>query len=115
MSGPSTSLSRCILKRKTLDTKIFPAGAISRDAKLKYSKLSIATGDDSRDFATWSGDLGQTYADYLGAKYVSGAASASLAAFIDAVATTAELTADIHCYIATQVSTDARAYLPPVL
>ena len=82
------------------------AGATSSDAALKYKTLAAATAGDSRDFATWSGDLGQAYGDYLVAKYVQRTASASLAGFIAAEADPDALAADIHGYIATQVSTD---------
>jgi hypothetical protein len=82
------------------------AGATSGDAALKYKTLAAATAGDPRDFATWSGDLGQAYGDYLVAKYIKGTASASLAGFSAAVADPAALTADIHGYIATQVWTD---------
>jgi hypothetical protein len=85
------------------------AGATSGDRELKYKTLAAATGGDPRDFATWSGDLGQAYGDYLVAKYIQGTASASLASFIAAAADPAALTADIHGYIATQVWTDMPA------
>ena len=95
-----------------IDTAIsgFPtaaaAGATSGDAALKYKTLAAATAGDSRDFATWSGDLGQAYGDYLIARYIQGTASASLASFIATKADPDALTADIHGYIATQVWTD---------
>ena len=40
------------------------------DAQLKYEILKTASGGDSRDFATWAGDLGQAYADFLVSRYV---------------------------------------------
>ena len=95
-----------------IDTAIsgFPtaaaAGATSGDAALKYTALAAATAGDPRDFATWSGDLGQAYGDYLGARYILGSKSASLAGFIATEADPDALTADIHGYIATQVWTD---------
>lgn len=82
------------------------AGATSGDAALKYRTLASATAGDPRNFATWAGDLGQAYADYLIAKYIQGNASARLLGFIATEANTDALTADIHGYIATQVWTD---------
>jgi hypothetical protein len=102
-----------------IDTAINPfptaaaAGATSGDDALKYTTLAAATGSDARDFATWSGDLGQAYGDFLVAKYVGGSASASLATFIAADADTAALTADIHGYIAGQVTSDMPAAESP--
>jgi hypothetical protein len=101
-----------------IDTAIngFPtaaaAGATSGDDAIKYKTLAAATAGDARDFATWSGDLGQAYGDFLVAKFVRGTASASLASFIAAVADPAALAADIHGYIATQVWTDTAAESP---
>jgi hypothetical protein len=85
------------------------AGATSGDRELKHKTLAAATAGDPRDFATWSGDLGQAYGDYLFARYIEGTTSASLASFIAAVAGPDALTADLHGYVATQVSTDKPA------
>jgi hypothetical protein len=98
-----------------IDTAIngFPTaaatGATSGEDALKHKTLAAATAGDARDFATWSGDLGQAYGDYLVARYVQGTASASLLSFIAAVADDAALTADIHGYIAAQVWTATSA------
>jgi Domain of unknown function (DUF4157) len=85
------------------------AGAIMGEPRLKYDTLAAATAGDPRDFATWSGDLGQAYGDYLVAKYIQGSASASLASFVAAAADPAALTADIHGYIAAEVTKDMPA------
>lgn len=80
------------------------AAARGGDAPLKYTILATASGSDPRDFATWSGDLGQAYAEYLMDRYVRGVASPSLAGSMAAFATRDELVADIHGYLATEVS-----------
>jgi hypothetical protein len=95
-----------------IDTAIngFPtaaaAGATSGDAALKYGVLATATAGDPRDFATWAGDLGQAYGDYLVDRYIRGNASAKLSGFIATEADPDALTADIHGYIAAEVTND---------
>ena len=71
-------------------------------AELKYQVLSRAAGGDVRDFATWAGDLGQAYAEYLAAHYVK-SEPGSLTDFVAGKATDAELLGDIHGYIANLV------------
>jgi hypothetical protein len=66
----------------------------------KYDAMKAAGGGDTTDFATWSGDLGQAYAEYIADRYLNGAASATLAASMASWATTEELLGDIHGYIA---------------
>ena len=74
-----------------------------REAWLKYNTLKEATGGDSSDFATWSGDLGQAYAEYLVDRYVKGNTAASLSKFATDLAPQEELLGDIHGYIAVEV------------
>lgn len=78
-----------------------PSG--DEDAHLKWQTLHDADAGDPRDFATWSGDLGQAYAEYLVARYVKGDASARLLAFVAAKASPEQLLGDIHGYIAKEV------------
>jgi hypothetical protein len=73
------------------------------EAELKYKTLAAADAGDPRDFATWSGDLGQAYADYLSARYVEGRKQVKLLAYIQSAATPEELLGDIHGYIAMEV------------
>ncbi|HEX5143940.1 MAG TPA: hypothetical protein VFW21_08735 [Mycobacterium sp.] len=73
------------------------------DASLKHKTLNTADAGDPRDFATWSGDIGQAYAEYLVARYVDGKAHVKLQQFVDAKASPEQLLGDIHGYIATQV------------
>jgi hypothetical protein len=79
-----------------------PASSDEED-ELKFKGLSAADTGDPRDFATWAGDLGQAYADYLWAKYGDGNKGYRLRAFIDSVVTREELLGDIHGYIASLV------------
>lgn len=71
-------------------------------AELKYKVLSRASAGDVRDFATWAGDLGQAYGEYLAARYVK-SETGSLADFMAAKSSDAELVGDIHGYIANLV------------
>jgi hypothetical protein len=48
---------------------------------IKYRTLKKQTGGDSRDFATWAGDLGQAYAEYLVHRYVADHHGAHMAGF----------------------------------
>ncbi|MFS8086897.1 MAG: hypothetical protein ACMG6H_14785, partial [Acidobacteriota bacterium] len=71
--------------------------------ELKYDVLKTHSGGDTRDFATWAGDLGQAYAEYLVDRYVKNNASASLKTFSEAKAPADEILGDIHGYIAVDV------------
>jgi hypothetical protein len=88
-------------------------GHDNSDAKLKYETLKTASGGDSRDFATWAGDLGQAYAEYLVERYVKGNASALLSTFITNKAPPEEILGDIHGYIAVEVARDVPASASP--
>jgi hypothetical protein len=73
------------------------------DSELKWKTLRAADKGDPRDFATWSGDIGQAYAEYLVERYVNNNSSASLKKFVDDKASPDQLLADIHGYIAVAV------------
>jgi len=75
------------------------------DAHLKWQTLSTADTGDPRDFVTWSGDLGQAYAEYLAARYVDGKRG-RLLAYVESKASAEQLLGDIHGYIAVQVFRD---------
>jgi hypothetical protein len=77
--------------------------AADPDAHLKWKTLNKADTGDPRDFVTWSGDIGQAYAEYLVARYVDGRTSAKLQTFIDAKASPEQLLGDIHGYVAMKV------------
>jgi len=72
------------------------------DSELKYKTLKAASGGDTRDFTTWSGDLGQAYAEFLVEIFVK-ENSAKLSHFINRKAPDAELLGDLHGYIAQKV------------
>jgi hypothetical protein len=74
-----------------------------QEDQLKFKTMTAAHGGDPRDFATWSGDLGQAYADYLSARFVEGKKDAKLLRYMESAATPAELLGDIHGYIALNV------------
>jgi Domain of unknown function (DUF4157) len=71
--------------------------------QLKFRALTAADTGDPRDFVTWSGDLGQAYADYLWARYGDAKKDHKLRAYIDQVITPEQQLGDIHGYIASQV------------
>jgi len=77
--------------------------AADGDAHLKWKTLNKADAGDPRDFVTWSGDIGQAYAEYLVARYVGGNKGAKLKPFVDAKASPEQLLGDIHGYIAMNV------------
>ncbi|MET0402207.1 MAG: hypothetical protein ABW123_07365 [Cystobacter sp.] len=77
-------------------------GHDSNTARLKYDNLRRASGGDASDFATWSGDLGQAYADFLVARYVS-KKPMTLAAAVAARADEGAMLGDVHGYIAAEV------------
>jgi hypothetical protein len=73
------------------------------DTELKWKTLRTADKGDPRDFATWSGDIGQAYAEYLVDRYVNDNSSANLKKFVDDKASPDQLLGDIHGYIALAV------------
>ncbi|OJH39384.1 LysM peptidoglycan-binding domain-containing protein [Cystobacter ferrugineus] len=72
------------------------------NARLKYGILQTASGGDSRDFATWSGDIGQAYADFLVSRYVK-KEKMTLATAAAARADEGAILGDLHGYIAVEV------------
>ena len=72
------------------------------ESELKYDALKKATGGDSRDFATWAGDAGQAYADFLVSRYVK-SEEAPLTHFMSQAMDDDALLGDIHGYIAIDV------------
>jgi hypothetical protein len=79
------------------------AASIDEEDYLKHKTLTAGHGGDPRDFATWSGDLGQAYADYLSARYVEGKKDAKLLRSMERAANPAALLGDVHGYIAVEV------------
>ncbi|MBM2613990.1 DUF4157 domain-containing protein [Actinoplanes sp. LDG1-06] len=77
----------------------------------KYDALQKATGGDSRDFATWAGDLGQAYADFLIDRYVK-KGTATLADLVAAKAPPDELLGDVQGYIAVPASPGPAGSVP---
>ena len=69
---------------------------------LKWKTLHDANKGDPRDFATWSGDLGQAYAEYLVSRWVD-KASVPLKTFVDDKAPRDQLLGDIHGYLAVKI------------
>jgi hypothetical protein len=68
-----------------------------------YETLKERSGGDPRDFATWSGDLGQAYADYLFDVHQNGVTSKNLSHWVELRATRPQLLGDIQGYIALTV------------
>src|SRR4051794_15373468 len=65
--------------------------------------MQAASGGDTTDFATWSGDIGQAYAEYVADRYLKGNSSATLGASMKTWAPKEELLGDIHGYLAVKV------------
>ena len=68
-----------------------------------WTALNAAIGDDARDVATWAGDLGQAYAEFLVGRYHEQSSGATLESYVRAKASAAQLLGDIHGYIAVEV------------
>ncbi|MGH7267789.1 MAG: hypothetical protein ACREMB_23480 [Candidatus Rokuibacteriota bacterium] len=64
-----------------------------------HEALQDASGGDVRDFATWAGDLGQVYADFLVDRYLKKNAAATLADWTARKMPRDQLLGDIHGYI----------------
>jgi hypothetical protein len=88
-------------------------GHESSTAKLKYETLRKASQKDVRDFATWAGDIGQAYAEYLVARWVKGDQSADLEDFVKKQASMAQLLGDIHGYLALKIFESAPSAQKP--
>lgn len=68
-----------------------------------YELIKKATGRDTRAFATWAGDLGQVYADFIFDRYVDKNDKATLADWTAKKMPREQLLGDIHGYIALKV------------
>ena len=68
---------------------------------------------DPRDFATWSGDIGQAYGEYILERYHNDVTNKALKDFVADKASPAQFLGDIHGYIAKQVWTDTPATIDP--
>jgi hypothetical protein len=68
-----------------------------------WTALNAAIGDDPRDVATWAGDLGQAYAEFLVRRYHENSSGATLESYVRDKASAAQLLGDIHGYIAAEV------------
>jgi hypothetical protein len=68
-----------------------------------WTALNAAIGDDPRDVATWAGDLGQAYAEFLVRRYHERSSGATLESYVRDKASAAQLLGDIHGYIAAEV------------
>ena len=74
------------------------------DTKIRWKFLQESSGGEVRDFATWSGDLGQAYGEYLVERYVKKSKTADLGSVLSDKADAAQLRADIHGYVMVQVT-----------
>ena len=70
-----------------------------------YYMMKMRALDDPKAFATWAGDLGSAYAEYLYCRWCLGNKKANLCDFTKYVAADDELRADIHGYLAAHVYT----------
>jgi hypothetical protein len=80
-----------------------PASTPAGKDELKWKTLHDANKGEPRDFATWSGDLGQAYAEYLVARWVKNE-TIGLKPFVDDKAPRDQLLGDIHGYLAVKIS-----------
>jgi hypothetical protein len=100
LSGSPSSYPQAALSRRGHD---------SREAKLKYEALQQASGGDPMTFATFAGDLGQAYAEYIYARYEGHRTDVKLSDYVTDFAKPEELRGDLHGYIAADVANDVRA------
>ena len=80
-----------------------PTSTPKGKSELKWKTLHDASKGEPRDFATWSGDLGQAYAEYLVARWVENK-PVRLQTFVDDKAPRDQLLGDIHGYLAVKIS-----------
>ncbi len=80
-------------------------GADNGKSKFKHEKLNDLNDGDPRDFATWAGDIGQAYAEYIADRYVRGRKD-DFASYLSDFASPDEILGDIHGYIALQAWKD---------
>jgi hypothetical protein len=99
LSGSPKAYPQATLKAKGHD---------SAESKLKYEALQERSDGDPTTFATFAGDLGQAYADYIYARYEVHQTDVKLSNFAHDVAKPEELRGDIHGYIAVDVASDVR-------
>ncbi|PZS28266.1 MAG: hypothetical protein DLM59_15025 [Pseudonocardiales bacterium] len=78
-----------------------------------WNMANDVINSDPRDFATWSGDVGQAYGEYIVARYHEDVTSKALKEYVAAKASPAQFLADIHGYIAKQVWKDTPVALDP--
>lgn len=83
------------------------------DRRLKHKTLLTADKGDPRDFTTWSGDIGQAYAEYLVDRFVNDNKSATLDTFVADKSPPDQLLGDIHGYIALAVWREVPAAADP--
>lgn len=70
-----------------------------------YDLLKEASGGgDTRSFATWAGDLGQAYAEFILDRYVRKNATATLASWAEVKSPRDQLLGDIQGYVAVKMS-----------
>jgi hypothetical protein len=70
----------------------------------KLELLQRASGGDNRDFATWAGDLGQVYAEYVFNYYHEHDHAADLDALMRSKGDPAQLLGDIHGYVVAAIA-----------
>lgn len=84
------------------DTFLKETGYKTWKSSIKYTVLKSASGGNIRDFATFAGDIGQAYAEFLVQKYLNDSTT-TFKEYFAAKAGDDELRGDIHGYILSQV------------
>lgn len=105
LSGGHTTYPEQLVEASDVST------TYKKGAEPMYDALQDASGGDVRDFATWSGDLGQAYAEYLFKRWVADE-SVNLADIRRDKASDEKLRADIHGFIAKELWDEAVANDP---
>jgi hypothetical protein len=78
-----------------------------------WNMANDAIHGDPRDFATWSGDIGQAYGEYILDRYHNDVTTKALKVYVADKASPAQFLGDIHGYIAVQVWKDTPATVDP--
>ena len=81
--------------------------------RLGWTMADEVIHGDPRDFATWSGDIGQAYGEYILERYHNDVTNKSLKDYVADKASPAQFLGDIHGYIATQVWRDTPTSIDP--
>jgi hypothetical protein len=94
LNGMPINYPKAYLKKRGIETWMTDTA---------YDFMKKLSGGHTADFATWSGDVGQAYAEYLLDRYVRGKRGTTLSAEVDQWAPDDQLLGDVHGYYAVAI------------